>query len=211
MDWSVAEEATRNAIAVAVGLPDEVSTLGNPIRHVVWENFKYAEQYDSDGLIVELRLGANVPQGISEEIYYASENADNELVPTYVARRLVNVSVQITSLSQAPGKMAPGTISARLGLLLRRSEAVRAIMTAGNVGFVRSETAFNGDYLDDKGRTISAAIVDLHFNWVYTYTDDDNPSYDIKTIEVGVKGQYLNDDGTVDHELASATQTITVP
>lgn len=202
MAWSTAQEAVRDAIALALQLEDFIGSDGvNYVRLVEWENRSTASRgLDYSRPWADLMLGAVMADGSQDETRYTEDGSgdpeDIRMLPTYCGPRLFTVDVRIGVDSQEPGEESVGYMGSRLRTRLRRDDA-RDLLTAGEVALVSVGATINADYMDIDGRMVSCSITSLRFRTVDRDLDSDSDGDWIATTE-GEGEISRADDTTID-------------
>lgn len=172
-DWGAQQEAIRQAISLAMKLPDR-ATIGARRAHrtVVWYGEETADRWTQGEPSVELRLLSVAPRGQVESRTVAGLVAFGRL-----EHMTVGVAVDVDC--QTPGRSAPGQIAGRLRTRLQRDD-VRALLEAADVALVSVGNTTEIDYEDD-GRLISAARTDIVFS--HAAWDEDTLTEQIEHVQ----------------------------
>lgn len=167
------KEGVRNAIALAMALPDRLGADGvTTIREVEWEGKAAAGMgFDYAGFVVRLRLGEVVARGDDETRYEYDPDTDRN-VPTYNGYRLFTVRVTVQALNQEDANEAVGELSSRLRTRIR-SDRAHAFLEAANVALVGVKRTTNMDDLEINGRSMSVGVTDVQFGTTESWTDVD--------------------------------------
>lgn len=173
---STQQEAIRQAIALALSLPDVEVEGMDDVHLVEWESRASAHRPpdQTTGVWVDLDLDGLKTDGKGEFRYDRTTNADpalNTLVPRYCVQAEYTVAVKIGIDNQEPDAEA---VLAKAGNLRTRMrfDGVREVLRAGGVVAIEVGQVFKTDFKDLDGRQVSRSRTDIRFRSVIEVVDD---------------------------------------
>jgi hypothetical protein len=158
VNWIALQEAVRQSVANAMGLPDVEINPGFPVRRVQWANQNTASTFLS-GPLAFLTLKSVRGQGVDEARQEYDSGTDQN-VTTQSGIRLFTVSVSIQNDSQRPGEETVGALASLLRTRLRRASVLGGLQAAG-IATIQILPTVNADYRDSDGRWSSSSVTDL--------------------------------------------------
>lgn len=180
-NWATAQEAVRQAVALAVGAADYVGADNTTLVKVVtWDGEAASGTYKRSGPLVTLELGTVRSKGQDETRYeLVSDPSDPDdvtkqrLMPTYCGYRVFTVTVAIEAQDQRPAYATVGALASGLRTRLARG-ACHALLQAAEVAVVDIMPTLNADWVNqDLGRKHSKCLTDVMFGFNEHWAETD--------------------------------------
>ncbi len=176
-DWATLQEAVRDAVALALEMPDFTGADGTTsIRRVEWSERESAMRW-GDSSWADLTLGAVRATGRGETrvVDFAEEAtpADSSIAVERSNYSVFTVSVRVGNGNQDPGSESVGALGGKLRIRLGRDD-VKEILQTGGVAIVGVEASIKADFVEPGSRRIwSSSLTDIIFSCVETDEEDE--------------------------------------
>lgn len=165
MDWATTQEAIRQAVITATGIPD---------ADVVW--YGTSEGWRS---FPRVDLITRIPEGVGVD----EDRMDSEGEHTICGTRRFTLSVRIEADTGAPGAESVAHLAGRLRTRLRRA-AVLALLQAAGVATERVDRTQEFERETAEGRRVSLSVTDVLLSVAENDTDDSNTDEWIESVDL---------------------------